>query len=68
MNSKTYDTLKYVALIGFPAFATFFGLLGDTWNIPYAAQIVTTINGTGIFLGALLQVSSHNYHKKNKEG
>lgn len=66
MSNKVYDILKYIALIAIPAIAVFVALLGETWNIPYVAQIVATINGIGVLLGALLQVSNSNYKKINE--
>ena len=57
MKNKTYDTLKWVALVALPAFVTFFLALAPLWNIPNAQAIAAFTT----FLGALLGVSSAKY-------
>lgn len=61
MKNKTYDTLKWVALVALPAFVTFFLALAPLWNIPNAQAIAATITAFTTFLGALLGVSSAKY-------
>lgn len=61
MTNKTYDILKYVALLVVPAFATFVSAVGIVWGIPHTNEVVTTITAFGVFLGAALGVSSKNY-------
>lgn len=58
LPSRAYDVLKWVALIACPALATFVGIFLPTWGIPYADQVVTTINAFGLFLGGLLGLSA----------
>lgn len=62
MSNKVYDILKYIALIGLPAVATLYGTLSKIWGLPYGVEIVATITAVDTFLGALLQISSANYH------
>ena len=64
MSNKTYDLLKWVALIALPAVVTFVAAMGEIWNIPYATQIAATIAAVDALLGACLQVSSANYVEK----
>lgn len=64
MSNKVYDVLKWIAMIGLPALGTFYFALAGLWNFPYAEQVVGTITAIDAFLGALLQVSSSNYKKK----
>ena len=61
MTNKTYDILKYVALLIMPAFATFVNGVGIVWGIPYTNEVTATITALGVFLGAALGVSSKNY-------
>ncbi|MHA3225674.1 phage holin [Globicatella sulfidifaciens] len=63
MTNKTYDILKYVALIGLPVVATLLGTLGEIWGVENVTQIVATINALSVALGGLLQISSHQYKK-----
>ena len=62
-NEKTYDILKYIALVVLPAIATLYFALASIWNLPYGEQIVGTITAIDTFLGALLQISSNKYNK-----
>ena len=64
MSNKLYDILKFIALIVLPAVATLYGALSGIWGLPYGKEIVATITAIDAFLGAILQVSSTNYKKK----
>lgn len=64
MSNKTYDLLKWVALIALPAVVTFVAAVGEIWGLPYTAQIAATIAAVDALLGACLQVSSANYVEK----
>lgn len=65
MTNKTYDLLKWVALIALPAVVTFVAAVGEIWGLPYTAQIAATIAAVDALLGACLQVSSANYTDKS---
>lgn len=61
MTNKTYDILKYVALLIMPAFATFVNGVGIVWGIPHTNEVTATITALGVFIGAALGISSKNY-------
>ena len=61
LSNKTYDTLKWVALIALPALQVFWLTIGKVWNIDYTVEIGATIGAVALFLGALLGVSTDNY-------
>lgn len=61
MTNKTYDILKYVALLIMPALATFVNAVGIVWGIPHTNEVTATITAFGVFLGAALGISSKNY-------
>ena len=64
LTNKTYDVLKWVALILLPAMgALYFGLAG-IWNFPYGEQVVGTITVIDTFIGAILGISTVQYNKK----
>lgn len=65
LSNKTYDILKYIALIALPAIATAYTALGEVWGFPLVTEIGTTIMIVDTLLGALLQISSASYHKAN---
>lgn len=63
MNNKTYDILKWVAIIALPAASTFISVVFKIWNIPNGDAIAQTITAAATCLGALLCVSNSNYKK-----
>lgn len=67
MNNKTYDILKFVALIVLPALGTLYGALANIWGFPYGEQILGTIAAVEVFLGAVLGISSSKYYKTGKD-
>lgn len=67
MSNKTYDILKWIALVVLPALATLYLALSGIWGLPYGDQIVGTITAIDTFLGALLGISSINYAKKEED-
>ena len=64
MTNRTYDILKYVALIVLPALAVFYSTLSNIWGLPFHDAIPDTIMAVDLFLGALLKISSDNYNKE----
>lgn len=64
MNNKTYDILKWVALVVLPALAALYSALALIWGLPYGEQISGTIAAIDAFLGAILGISSIQYSKK----
>lgn len=60
-DNKTYDILKYVALIALPAIQVFWLTIGKIWNISYTVEIGATIGAVALLLGTLLGVSTKNY-------
>lgn len=65
LSNKTYDTIKFIALLIAPI-ATFVAALVDIWGIPYGSQIVATISALDVFVGALVVILKTLYDK-NKE-
>ena len=62
-NNKVYDALKWIVLIALPALAAAYGSLAATWNLPYAAEVVQTINLLTVTLGAMIGISTASYKK-----
>lgn len=67
LPDNVYTFLKWLGLIALPALATFYGVIGKVWDLPYTAEIVTTITAVATLIGALIGVSTVSY-KKEKEG
>lgn len=69
LDSKTYDILKWIALVVLPAIGSLYFGLATIWGFPYGEEVVGTITLIDTFLGALLGISTNNYNKqwKSKE-
>ena len=63
LSNTTYDRLKWFALVFIPAFEFLILTLGDIWDFAHYIEIGQTIAAIGVFLAALLGVSSKNYYK-----
>ena len=66
-NSKLYDILKTLQRIVLPALATLYVALAKIWGWPYSAEIAGTITAVVTFLGAVLEISSAEYHKQEAD-
>lgn len=67
MSNKTYDVLKWIAMVILPAIGTLYFALAGIWGLPYAEQIGGTITAVVTFLGVVLGISSAQYKKKTTE-
>ena len=61
LSNKTYDFLKWIAIIVLPSLGTLYFGLASIWGFPYGEQVVGTITVIDTFLGALLGISTMNY-------
>ena len=64
LSNRIYDILKYVAMVFLPALGSLYFALSSIWGFPYGEQIVGTITAIDTFLGALLQISSTKWRKR----
>ena len=64
MSNKTYDILKWIALVVLPALGTLYFALAQIWGFPYGAEIVGTLTALDAFLGALLGISTTIYNNR----
>lgn len=68
LSNKTYDALKWIAMVVLPALGTLYSGLAILWGFPYGEEIVGTIALLTAFLGAVLGISTAKYNaEKNKE-
>lgn len=65
MKNKTYDVLKYIALIVLPALATLYLTIATIWGLPYGEAVAATITAVDTFLGAVLKISTDKYNAKS---
>ena len=61
-ENRTYDILKWICIIVLPAIATLYRGVGMIWSLPFVEEIPQTIIVIDAFLGALLGVSTIQYH------
>lgn len=66
MSNKTYDILKWIALVMLPALATLYSVFSAIWGLPYGSEVPKTITAIDAFLGALLGVSHIQYTQKEE--
>ena len=64
LDNKTYDLLKWIALVALPALGSLYFGLAKIWGLPFGEEIVGTITVIDTFLGALLKISTDNYNKQ----
>jgi hypothetical protein len=62
-NNKTYDILKYLALVVFNAIGVFYKGIAEIWNLPYGNEVALTCSALALLVGTLIGVSSHKYNK-----
>ena len=60
-SNRTYDILKWVALVCLPAIQVFWLTIGKIWSLGYTIEIGATIGAVALLLGTLLGVSTNNY-------
>lgn len=63
MSDKTYNIMKWIAMVLLPAIGTLYFALAGIWNFPYGEQIVGTITAVDTFLGVILGISTAQYNK-----
>lgn len=66
LSNKTYNILKWIALVGLSAVGTLYGTLSKIWGLPYGTEIVETVVAIELFLGTFLGISNIQYNKNTK--
>lgn len=67
MSNKVYNILKYISVIVIPAIVLFINTLGQIWGWKHTPEISATVSALGVFIGALIQISSAKYNKSQNE-
>lgn len=60
-NNQTYDVLKYIALIGLPAIATFVAAIGAIWDLNNTDLVVKSIIAFNVLFSSLIVVKGIQY-------
>ena len=66
-NSKTYDVVKWIALVALPATATLWFTVAKIWGLPYIAEITGTLVAVDTFIGALIGISNIRYQLEEEK-
>lgn len=67
LSNQNYDRLKWIALVFLPAFEALILTLGKIWGFPYYAEVGATAAAFGVFLAALLGISSKSYYAEQDD-
>lgn len=65
MDNKTYDTIKSIALLVTPIIV-FASSLVSIWDIPYGAEITSTLAAVDALAGAIVVVASKIYKEEHE--
>lgn len=65
LSNKTYDVLKWLALVVLPACGVLYAALSNIWSLPFGEEIPATVMAVEAFLGAVLQISNVKYKAEN---
>jgi len=64
MTNKTYDILKWVAIIALPAISTFIVVISRIWGwADLGSLIAQSITAFAVLLGTLLGISNYQYRR-----
>lgn len=63
MKNKTYDALKWIAIVFLPALTTFLGVILNSLEVKNTEVILTIMTAFATFLGTILGISNIKYKK-----
>lgn len=63
LSNTTYDIVKDVVTLGFPAAVVLYSGLAIVWGWGFSEEVVATGGLIGTFLGVLLKIASKRYEK-----
>ncbi|WP_100065105.1 phage holin [Miniphocaeibacter massiliensis] len=63
ISNKTYDILKWVAILLLPALSALVGTVGAAVSFEYTEIAVIVINAIAVFIGSVIKVSTDKYNK-----
>lgn len=66
-SNKTYDILKYFALVFYPAIITLTATIMTALGCKNTEIVLIIMNAVATFFGTILGVSNANYKNKNKK-
>ena len=67
MQNETYDKLKWIAIIFFPALSVLIKTIGSAVAWQYTDIAVLVINALAVFIGSFIGVSAKTYSLLTKD-
>lgn len=67
MGNKTYDRIKFIALVITPVI-TFICALINIWGIPYGDKIIASLSALDVLVGAIVVIAKQIYEKDKASG
>lgn len=67
LGNRTYDRAKFMVQIVLPALAVLYASLSELLGLPKTIEVVGTIGAVSLFLGTVLNISSHNFEAPPNE-
>lgn len=64
LSNQTYDILKWIIAIVFPALILLVASVGDVIAWQSTDTVVQVMTAVNTFLGSIFMISSHNYNKE----
>lgn len=65
LSDKTYNFLKWFALIALPALGTLYFILSAALGLPYGEKVMGVVSAVMTFLGILLGISTSSYNRSS---
>lgn len=66
MSNKTYDTIKFIALVVLPALTVFVGATLEALQVGCSGVVVTIMTAFDTMLGTIIGKASADYNKEEK--
>lgn len=67
LKDSTYNCLKWLAMLFFPALTVLIRVIFSIWGLPYGEEISATVCAINAFLGSILGISNMAYYKQKDE-
>jgi hypothetical protein len=67
ITGKTFDFLRALCEVVLPGLAVLYAACGDYLDLPYQGQVTELAAALAVIIGAVINLSRHNYNKALKE-
>ena len=67
LSDKTYQILKWVALIALNAVGVFYKTIATIWKLPAGDEVCATCSALALCIGTLIGISTAEYYRTKEE-